>query len=69
LNEMTEFDGAYPSRLNQVRIPIISNSDCAAQYPTFTILGSQMCAGDLATGGVDTCLVCFTWWLLLLWIL
>lgn len=43
-----------PKTLQEVQIPIISNSDCAKSYGSDTITGNMMCAG-LTEGGKDSC--------------
>jgi secreted trypsin-like serine protease len=45
----------YPYALHEVDVPIVSDADCAAAYGSDFILPDQICAGDLADGGVDSC--------------
>ncbi|XP_045899484.1 prostasin-like [Micropterus dolomieu] len=42
----------YPQNLQEVSVPIVSNSDCNAAYGTIT--SNMMCAG-VAQGGKDSC--------------
>ncbi|KAF4092944.1 hypothetical protein AMELA_G00025950 [Ameiurus melas] len=43
-----------PQTLQEVEVPIVSNSDCANGYGTGSITDNMMCAG-LAQGGKDSC--------------
>ncbi|XP_047657096.1 CUB and peptidase domain-containing protein 2-like [Tachysurus fulvidraco] len=43
-----------PQTLQEVQLPIVSNSDCATSYGNGSITGNMMCAG-LAQGGKDSC--------------
>jgi secreted trypsin-like serine protease len=45
----------YPDTLHEVDVPIVSDADCAAAYGSDFILPDQICAGDLADGGIDSC--------------
>ena len=49
----------FPSRLQQVDVPLVSNQDCAAAYqqaiPAAAILDQHICAGFLGEGGKDSC--------------
>ena len=45
----------YPYELREVRLPIVSDGDCAAAYGEDFILPDMICAGDLQFGGVDSC--------------
>jgi Ca2+-binding RTX toxin-like protein len=44
-----------PAELREVRLPIISDQDCAAAYGGGFILPDMLCAGNLQAGGVDAC--------------
>ena len=47
-----------PSRLYQVRLPIISNESCHKAYNgTYRIIDEIICAGDVESGGIGTCYV------------
>jgi len=52
-----ESGGYHPPTLNQVRLPVVSNSVCNGLYSSVSIIESQMCAGDTIVGGVDSCQV------------
>ncbi|KAK1799386.1 hypothetical protein P4O66_007616, partial [Electrophorus voltai] len=52
-NTASEVSLTYPQTLQQVEVPIVSNSDCANSY---SITSNMMCAG-LAQGGKDACQV------------
>ncbi|KAF5903774.1 mast cell tryptase-like, partial [Clarias magur] len=43
-----------PQTLQEVKVPIVSNSDCAKSYAVDTITNNMICAG-LAEGGKDSC--------------
>jgi secreted trypsin-like serine protease len=45
---------AYPTDLQQVSVPLVSDADCAGPYPGLAP-AVELCAGNLAAGGVDTC--------------
>ena len=53
LHVYSESGGSQPTTLQQVRLPVVSNTDCNARYGT--IIESKICAGDTTTGGVDSC--------------
>ncbi|MBI2708938.1 MAG: trypsin-like serine protease [Actinobacteria bacterium] len=56
--DTTVGQGSYPVKLRQVSVPIVSDADCAASYPSAPNrfdAASMLCAGDLALGGKDTC--------------
>lgn len=45
----------YPVNLQELTgLPIVSDSDCRAVYPSM-VPAVEVCAGDLARGGIDTC--------------
>jgi secreted trypsin-like serine protease len=44
----------YPEELQQVQVPIVSNSDCKASYGNNQITDRMICAG-LPQGGKDSC--------------
>uniref|UniRef100_H2Y806 Peptidase S1 domain-containing protein n=1 Tax=Ciona savignyi TaxID=51511 RepID=H2Y806_CIOSA len=44
----------YPTKLNQVRLPVISNANCNRAYGGFLNMNKRICAGS-KRGGVDTC--------------
>ncbi|MCI4384981.1 hypothetical protein PGIGA_G00045270 [Pangasianodon gigas] len=44
----------FPETLQEVQVPIVSNSDCANAYGSGSITDNMMCAG-LAQGGKDSC--------------
>lgn len=44
---------SYPAELQQVTVPVVSNTACAAQYPGM-ISDTMLCAGYVA-GGKDSC--------------
>jgi secreted trypsin-like serine protease len=44
----------YTVDLLQVSVPLVSDADCAMPYPTMSP-AVELCAGNLADGGVDTC--------------
>uniref|UniRef100_A0A4W4E278 Zgc:112038 n=1 Tax=Electrophorus electricus TaxID=8005 RepID=A0A4W4E278_ELEEL len=50
-NTASEVSLTYPQTLQQVEVPVVSNSDCANSY---SITSNMMCAG-LAQGGKDAC--------------
>lgn len=49
----TESQPNYPTELQEVQVPIVSNADCNSAYPG-EITSSMMCAGFVA-GGKDSC--------------
>jgi len=50
--------GDQPNALYQVRVPIVTNQECAESYrDVASIYSKQICAGDTEEGGVDTCQV------------
>lgn len=54
----TQEQGAreVPAILQEARVPIISNEECArAYFGRIVITDEMLCAGLLETGGVDTC--------------
>jgi secreted trypsin-like serine protease len=44
----------YPYDLQETTVPLVSDTDCADVYDPFNA-NVMLCAGNLATGGVDTC--------------
>ncbi|KAK2829439.1 hypothetical protein Q7C36_017429 [Tachysurus vachellii] len=44
----------YPQTLQEVQVPIVSNSDCAKVYGSNVILDNMICAG-ITQGGKDSC--------------
>jgi plasminogen activator/serine protease 12 (motopsin) len=44
----------FPVVLQEVEVPLVSNTDCAAIYGT-TITTNMICAGDVVNGGIDSC--------------
>ncbi|XP_026997409.1 serine protease 27-like [Tachysurus fulvidraco] len=44
----------YPQTLQEVQVPIVSNSDCTKVYGSNIILDNMICAG-LSKGGKDSC--------------
>lgn len=48
------FSNDFPSRLEQVKLPVVSNDVCQAAWPYTTIEDSMLCAGK-KKGGKDTC--------------
>ncbi|KAB5553823.1 hypothetical protein PHYPO_G00043140 [Pangasianodon hypophthalmus] len=44
----------FPKTLQEVQVPIVSNSDCAKAYGSGSITDNMMCAG-LTQGGKDSC--------------
>lgn len=53
----TGSQGDPPLALHQVRLPIVPRAECDASYPAYSIMTSQVCAGDVTSGGVDSCQV------------
>ncbi|XP_059413789.1 trypsin-like [Carassius carassius] len=47
--------GAAPDILQEVMIPIVSNSDCSNAYGSLAITSNMICAGLLNQGGKDSC--------------
>lgn len=45
----------FPSKLQKVTMPIITDADCRSQYSNSEIADSMLCAGDT---GKDSCQVC-----------
>ncbi|TDC46657.1 serine protease [Jiangella ureilytica] len=41
--------------LQEVRVPAVSDDDCAAAYGADFTADAELCAGDLENGGVDSC--------------
>ena len=46
--------GAHPSQLYKVSLPLVDDATCAGAYEGFSN-DAMVCAGDLASGGIDTC--------------
>jgi secreted trypsin-like serine protease len=46
---------AYPVRLYEVTVPIVSNAQCTNAYRGAYLKAKMVCAGDLANGGRDSC--------------
>ncbi|KAL6476829.1 hypothetical protein MHYP_G00153280 [Metynnis hypsauchen] len=44
----------FPQNLQEVEVPVVTNSDCAASYGSGTITSNMICAG-LTEGGKDSC--------------
>lgn len=51
----TSSGGSLARRLQKVSLPVITNEECSTAYNRETIFDSQICAGDLANGGIDSC--------------
>ncbi len=49
--------GEFPSILQQAQVPVVSNQECSTLYAAgnVTILDSQLCAGVVPAGGIDSC--------------
>uniref|UniRef100_A0A672S1N2 Trypsin-2-like n=1 Tax=Sinocyclocheilus grahami TaxID=75366 RepID=A0A672S1N2_SINGR len=47
--------GASPDKLQEVMIPVVSNSDCDDAYDLLKITSNMICAGLLNEGGKDSC--------------
>uniref|UniRef100_A0A8B9JL18 Peptidase S1 domain-containing protein n=1 Tax=Astyanax mexicanus TaxID=7994 RepID=A0A8B9JL18_ASTMX len=47
-------DGKYPQNLQEVELPIVSNTACTSAYGSGSITSNMMCAG-LSQGGKDSC--------------
>uniref|UniRef100_A0A673KGI4 Trypsin-2-like n=1 Tax=Sinocyclocheilus rhinocerous TaxID=307959 RepID=A0A673KGI4_9TELE len=47
--------GASPDKLQEVMIPVVSNSDCDDAYDFLKITSNMICAGLLYEGGKDSC--------------
>lgn len=45
----------YPSDAMEVGVPLVADADCRSAYGTEFHDSSQLCAGDLVRGGVDSC--------------
>jgi len=45
----------YPDELREVRVPVVSDIQCALAYGSDLILPDMLCAGDMIFGGVDSC--------------
>ena len=50
----TAWEGTSPSNLQQVYLPLMSQADCRATFPSLLITDYMMCAG---TQGISTCQV------------
>ena len=46
---------AYPVRLYEVTVPIVTNAQCSNAYGGAYLKTKMVCAGDLANGGRDSC--------------
>lgn len=51
----TSFGGNVSNILRQVQLPIVSDADCNASDGGPIVGAVMICAGNLASGGVDTC--------------
>ncbi|XP_043089716.1 trypsin II-P29-like [Puntigrus tetrazona] len=47
--------GSIPNILQEVMIPVVSNSDCDDAYDSIKITSNMICAGLLNQGGKDSC--------------
>jgi secreted trypsin-like serine protease len=45
----------YPLYLREVEVPIVSDQDCSAAYPSELFVDQMVCAGDMVDGGEDSC--------------
>ncbi|MDO8209860.1 trypsin-like serine protease [Conexibacter sp. CPCC 206217] len=45
----------YPLDAREVDVPLVADADCANVYGDFFAASSQLCAGDLVRGGIDSC--------------
>ncbi|XP_063049900.1 tryptase-2-like, partial [Engraulis encrasicolus] len=47
----------YPQTLQEVEVPVVSNSACSKEYATegVTINSNMLCTGLLGVGGKDSC--------------
>lgn len=46
---------AYPEDAMEVDVPLVSDAACESAYVQYFDAASQICAGDLANGGIDAC--------------
>lgn len=65
--DLTEFDAfetagwglteenQYPTLARWVEVPFVDDAQCAEAYPDEHDAASMVCAGDLASGGIDAC--------------
>ncbi|MCX4727199.1 S1 family peptidase [Streptomyces sp. NPDC090052] len=51
----TSEDGGQQRYLRQATVPYVSDEQCGQAYGTQFNAGDEICAGDVAKGGVDTC--------------
>lgn len=47
--------GNIPSTLQEVKLPVISNTKCAGAWGLHRITSSMMCAGGTISGGIGSC--------------
>ena len=47
--------GGQPTVLHSVNVPGITNDACKTQYGSSRITNNMLCAGNVASGGVDSC--------------
>jgi len=45
----------YPSVLHEVAMPIVANPGCSDAYGSDFVASVMLCAGDFASGGIDSC--------------
>ncbi|KAI4487241.1 hypothetical protein M0804_005390 [Polistes exclamans] len=48
-------DGVVTDKLREVRVPIVSNSNCSYLYKSRAITSRMLCAGYVNVGGKDAC--------------
>jgi LPXTG-motif cell wall-anchored protein len=53
--DLEEGAGEGSQFLQQVRVPAVSDEDCAAAYGADFTADAELCGGDLENGGVDSC--------------
>ena len=50
----TSEGGPYPTQMYKVNLPLIDDATCAGAYSGFSD-DAMVCAGNVASGGIDTC--------------
>ena len=50
--------GSQPDKLQEVQVPVMSNSDCGKVYGSSQITSKMICAGT-SEGGKDSCQVIY----------